>query len=215
MTYAPPSFTQLRDAVASDLRDPTYATFTKPQIGALVNEGIAELNRVRPQESVQDILLMDDVLEYPCVLQPIFLVEARRQNDPAWWPIEEQDYAAPVGTQAGWSLFAGVLRLPGLMTPLSTGFDQLRAWGYLDRGQLINDTDTADFTDMTDEEGCRCYARWTALEMLLHDRMLYQQWQSQTNNSDISTTQLLQTASSYQQEWSNLRKRLARLRRVA
>jgi hypothetical protein len=51
--------------------------------------------------------------------------------------------------------------------------------------------------------------------MLLHDRTLYQQWQTQANNSDVSPTQLLQMASTFKQEWSDLRKRVVRLRRVA
>lgn len=214
MAYVPPvDYITLRAAVASDLRDDAYKTFTEAQIGDLINEGIAELNRVRPIERVDVIALTVGGTSYPVTLQSAFLVEAKRTFDPAWWPIPESA-RLDAGTQDGWDLFGGRLTLPGGMFPLDPTTSSVRVWGYGERDNLVADTDVPEFLDGTDEEGVRCYARWRALEMLLHDRTLYQQWQTQTNNSDISTTQLLQTASSYQQEWTNLRKRLARLRRV-
>ena len=213
--YTPLPFSQLRLDIANDLRDPTFKTFTIGQIDDLVNEGIAELNRLRPLEAIEELTLVEDGRSYPTSMQQVFLVEGKRAGDVAWWPIAESDYAAGVGSQGGWTLFAGTIALPGSMTPLDPATDYIRVWGYRDRDPLKLDGDVPEFIDSSDEEAVRAYARYTALEMLLHERTLYQQWQTQSNNSDISTTQLLQSASSYQREWATLRKRLVRLRRVA
>ena len=213
--YTPPRFDDLRDAVASDLRDPLHKAFTDTQIGDLVNEGIAELNRLRPLERIESLPLVEGSKAYATTLQGVFLVEGKRQGEPAYWPIPETDYAAGVGSQGGWTLFGGFLVLPGLMTPLDPDVDDIRVWGYRDRNELVADSDVPQFIDLTDEQAVRSYARYTALEMLLHDRALFQQWQTQTNNSDISATQLLQAASTLQGQWDTLRKRVARLRRVA
>src|SRR5262245_2532877 len=52
--YTPPTRAALRGEVAQDVRDPTLVTFTPAEIDDFVNEGIAELNEVRPIDSYED-----------------------------------------------------------------------------------------------------------------------------------------------------------------
>jgi hypothetical protein len=213
--YTPLDLEGLRNAVANDLRDKDFKTFSKDQVDDLIREGMAELDRLRPIEQIEAL----DPTSWPVLpttLQQVFLVEGAGPSGtltPGWKPYAESA-RGPAGSSDGWDVFGGAIVFPAGSLPPVVG-TQVRAWGYGGRDQPWDPTDVPEFLDATDEEAVRCYARWQGFEGLLHDRALYQQWQTQTSVSDVSTTQLLQTASSFSQEWSNLRKRLTRLRRVA
>lgn len=210
--YTPVNYGLLKDAVASDLRDPLYKTFTKAQVGALVNEGIAEMDRIRPWERYVFLAFTYPSLVVTVDAQQVLAVEVQSEDNGSWSLVPECSHTLPGIAQDGWDQWGDTLFLPQRMT-LAVGME-FRALVYAQRDPLKNDTDVPTFLDMTDEEVVRCYARWTALEALLHDRTLYQQWQTQANNSDVSPTQLLQMAGNFKQEWSDLRKRALRLRRV-
>jgi hypothetical protein len=209
--YVAPNLLGLFTAVSRDLRDEANKTFTKPMVIDLINEGIAELNRIRPIEQVVEL----DPADWPYFsvnLDNVFLVEWQNEEAYPFQTVPEGD-RGDTGTQGGWDFFGGVLYMPGAMTPpaLTAG---VRAWGYGTREPLLADADQAGFQDASDEQAVRAYARYTAAEMLLHERALFGQWQTQSNNTDVSPTQMLQITSTLQQEWGDLRKRLTRLRRV-
>jgi hypothetical protein len=211
--YAAPDFNKLKDAVASDLRDPSYKTFTEPQIGNLVNEGMAELDRLRPWERYVFLGWSYPSYTMTVSLQTIITIEVQELEDGPWRPVPQSARILEGIAQDGWDQWGDTLFLPQHM--LLSADMTFRALTYWERDPFTTvETQVAQFFDMTDEQLVRCYARWAALESLLHDRTLYQQWQTQANNSDVSPTQLLQMASTYKQEWSDLRKRAVRLRRA-
>jgi hypothetical protein len=211
--YIAPDFDHLKDAVALDLRDVLFKTFTEPMVGSLINEGIAELDRLRPWPRVVALAWTYPATDIALGRQQIIALEAQNYTDAPWRYVPQCSRTFEGIAADGWDQWGDTLILPqGILTSDTTAF---RALCYEDRDPLKNETDVAQFFDMTDEEVVRAYARWTALEMLLHDRTLYQQWQTQANNSDVSPTQLLQMASTFKQEWSDLRKRAVLLRRVA
>lgn len=209
--YTPPNLTTLITTVSRDLRDEGNKTFTTPMVTDLINEGIAELNRIRPVETMLE-LDPADWPNYPVTLDNIFLVEWQYQEAYPFQTVPESD-RGDTATQGGWDFFAGVLTMPGAMTPPALDAS-IRVWGYGQRDPLTAGGDQANFRDSSDEQAVRAYARYTGAEMLLHERALFGQWQTQANNTDVSPTQMLQIASTFKQEWSDLRKRVARLRRV-
>lgn len=62
----------LNTAVASDLRDASYVTFSSATIDGFVNLGLAEVGRIVPQRFEEDITPRTGVLVYPlrCLLTP-------------------------------------------------------------------------------------------------------------------------------------------------
>ena len=212
--YPAPQYGALRTSVAQDLRDPNKKTFTDEHLKSLVNEGIAELDRLRPLEQVVTLPWVYPTGSVSLDNQIVIVLEAQHGDDTAPWLIVPKSTGDLGGIASdGWDQWGDELLLPhGIYTTELTTF---RALVYGGRGKLIDDDEVAPFSDSTDEEVVRSYARWTALEMLLHDRALYQQWQMQANASDVSPTQLLQIASTYRQAWADLRKRAVRLRRAA
>lgn len=211
--YTAPSLATLRTSVARDLRDEEMKTWSPQQIDDLINAGIGEINRIRPLESVLPVALVDGTSVYPVTFSTIFRVEARRSGGPTlvWSPIPES--RGEVGVQDGWDLFGGVLTMPSTLT-LVAATDEVRVWGYEDRQPVYFDDDFPSFIDHLDEDGVRAYARYIGAEMLLHDRLLFGQWQTQSNNSDVSPTQMLQTVGTFQSAWETTRNRLRRLRRA-
>jgi hypothetical protein len=59
----------------------------------------------------------------------------------------------------------------------------------------------------------RSYAKSEGYDLLSHDRSLFSQWQGQTNNTDVSPTQMMQMAGNAKQEWDRHRGLIRTVRR--
>lgn len=229
MTYAAPTLADLRVAVARDLRDATNDTFTLDQVLDYINEGIVEINRIRPVEDREEYEGDDALTDLP--FNYVFMVEFCSQanaGDPLNWstinPSEEE-----VGYgRNGWTYFGHTLHLaPQIVysidravTALTAAQVHLAIWGYVDRDLLTADTDDgedvlAPFADGQEEFAVRKFARLAGFRALSLDRALFQQWQQQANNSDISETQLNAMVNTYETDWERLRKGLYTIRRPA
>lgn len=200
-------------SVARDLRDPDFKTWSPSQIDDLINAGIGELNRIRPLETTATFPPVAGTTNYPVPFSTVFRVEAHRTGGLflTWGPIPEN--TGEHGTLDGWDLYGGILAMPSTLT-LDPVLDEIRVWGYEERAPVRTDGDFPAFSDYDDEQGVRNYARYIGAEGLLHDRLLFGQWQTQSNNSDVSPTQMLQTVGTFQSAWQSTRNRLRRLRRV-
>ena len=64
-----------------------------------------------------------------------------------------------------------------------------------------------------EEYSVRAYAKSAGFDMLAHDRGLFAQWQGQTNNTDVSPTQMMQMAGNAKQEWDRHRGLIRTVRR--
>lgn len=202
---------QLRVMVASDIRDPLNATFNTTQIDYFINAGVNELNRFYPKEILDDITPVALTYSYATDAAQAFRVEVFR--DTAFLrsiPANLDDDSA----QGGWELWAGNLMLPkptvDAMVPAT---DFIRVWGYGSRAQLTDAAQVLD-ADTDGEWGVRLYARWQAYTVLNAERALFKQWQAQSQNTDISATQLQTDVSLFAQEWDRHKNHLRRLRRV-
>ena len=187
------------------------------------NEGITELGRVKPIE------VRGSITEIPHVFDPPPVdIWAVILNDGAGG----SDYLAPMDENVsgdGWTYYgrellfgprllarlqrlvhsAGTPEYPdGTLSPYSITW-----FGY--RGRDVFDGDVeeiADFIEPEDEICVRRYARWAGFRALDSDRTLYQQWQTQANNSDVSPTQLNQMVGMAESEWDQLRRKVMILR---
>lgn len=216
MVYSPPNLSQLRTNVARDLRDPTFAAFSVAELNDYINNGIAELNELHPVEVVLHIV---DIASFADLgLDSIFKVVSSTVVGVG------EDIIPPNNDETlypnGWTYFAGDLILPAWMMPwYSTQFDAgtiaLTIYGYGRRDPVTNDTDVAAFASNTEEQAVRQFARWRGLDALSGDRRLFQQWQTQANNSDVSPTQLANMEMNAGGEWAQTRRRIYTIRRPA
>lgn len=193
--YAPPDLADLYALVGRDLTDPNHQVFNTSQITDFVNGGISEINRVKPLETTVSISYDSGSGGVPLTGYPvsdIFLVELiGPQAQHLFIPHVKNDAIA----REGWDYFARRLSLGPVWEQRVTKLLRdnayiLRVWGYRPRDPLIAPTDIAEFVDLNDEMAVRLYCRLEAYRALNQDRGLFQQWQMQANNSDVSPTQL-------------------------
>lgn len=211
MVYTPPTRAALRDSIARDLRDPEFKTFATADIDDFINFGIAEVNRVYPLEAVDEVVVEDiTVITYATLMTHIWRVEVWRSGKYGWRisPNEGDN------SRGGWELYAQELRIPLYSNSLNADTDVFRIWGYVDRDALVDDADVLE-GDLDAEAGVRSYSAQQGLSRLANDRTLFQQWQTQSNNSDVSPTQLNGMFAMRAGEWDTLRNRIRRLRRSA
>lgn len=212
MPYTAPDRTTLRASVARDLRDPDNATFTVEELDDLLNLAVVEVGRVYPKQQVIEITPDDDAQEvFVTDAYALFRVEVLQEGyDPSGIPINGSEYTA----QGGWDLHAGNLYLPRFATRgLVADTHTLRIWGYWPRELFTDDTDTLD-GDAECEFAVRTVATLNGYQRLQNDRLLFQQWLTNTGNTDVSPNQLAQTADMYQSQWREQRNRLRTLQRV-
>lgn len=214
MAYSPPQLSDLQSSIAEDLRDPDHNIFTTGHLTTFANAGIAELNIIRPLETKVEVTeeaeLATTGLDY------IFLVECVRESDGA-------QIAIPANTgeshwRTGWDFFAGALVLdPVWLAKMNAGWGAathtLWVWGYVSRDPLVSGTDIAQFASIEEEMAARRFAILTGYRELQSDRALYQQWQQQANNSDISETQIANMVAYTETYYQRLAKALYRPRR--
>lgn len=224
--YAAPQLADLRVSVARDLRDPDNETFTPEQVLDFINEGIVELNRIRPIEARETYVGDDPLTSLP--FNYVFMVEHCVQanvGDPlAWSTVSPSEEEHGYGRN-GWTYFGNELHFsPQIAYNIARAIDaytaaqvHLAVWGYQDRDLIsgLDETEVAPFLDGRDEFAVRKYARLSGFRALSQDRALYQQWQQQANNSDISETQLNGMVNTYAGDWERVRKGLYTPRRPA
>jgi hypothetical protein len=195
--------------VARDIRDPLLSTFSEDQVNDFINGGMNEVNRVYPKEVIEDVTPVEDQYAYSTAARNPFRVEFYRDNR-LWKYLPHNEDESSGG---GWDWFAEQLHLPSSHVDQVAPGDFWRVWGYGSRAQLEDDEQVAD-VDVDGEWGIRMYARWMAYQTMTQERSLFKQWQAQSQNTDISETQLQQLVMTYAQEWDRARNQLRRLRRV-
>lgn len=210
MPYTPPTRAQLRTSIARDLRDENMKTFTSSVIDDLINFGVAELNRLQPKEELTEVDIVDaEVFEYTLTLTSVWRVELWRDGD-FYGFIQPNDDES---SQGGWEYWGNQLRIPQISV-LDAATDILKVWGYGERDPMTADGDNAD-VDLDGEMALRAYATYLGFQRLTNDRALFAQWQTASNNTDVSPTQLLGMVNTQAAEWRGMRNRLRRIRRTA
>lgn len=218
--YAPPTLSDLHTKVGRDLQDAAHVVFTTDQLTDFINGGIAELNRVRALETAESIVWDADgetLPLTPLVLEQVFQVELRSPD--SLYQVLVPHAPSGVTARDGWDYYAHQLWLgptwaARAITKTRDSAWAVVVWGYRSRDPLLVGDDVAEFLDMTDEMAVRLYARVEGMRALNADRSLFQQWQQQANNSDISPTQLNGMLSTVEASFDRQQKRLFIPRRI-
>jgi hypothetical protein len=218
VSWTSPSLSDLQGRLSRDLRDTDGVVFTPDMLMDYANEALVELSRAKPIEAWGDILALPaDFDPTPVDIWALAKIDLATNNVDYLPPMDDN-----VATE-GWLFYGGQIllgprlqaTLPDMVAPQdgSVATTALRWFGYRVRDVFDGDPDdTADFIDAEDEIAVRRYVRWAGLRALDGDRGLYQQWQQQANNSDVSPTQLTQMVGMAQNDWETLRRKIITFR---
>ena len=213
MTYIAPTRDILRMALSRDLRDPTAETFVEDELNDLLNGAVVEVSRVYPKEQVLVLAAQQDEQDqFDVDAYALFRVELVDANGSA---VGVRRNDLDDGADGGWDYHGGVLFLPSYVAK-NLAFEDgqtLRVWGYWPRNTFSDDTDVLD-GDAECEFAVRNVAALNGYQRLQNDRLLFQQWLTNTGNTDVSPNQLAQTADMYQSQWRETRNRIRTLQRV-
>jgi hypothetical protein len=204
------TLSDLRTYVARDLRDTSNATFSTAEIDDLINQGIDALADVRPVEIVQTIgTVAAGVYSYAASsFAGIFRVDIYTSAGTYRTTLP---HAYGDGPNSGWEFHGGVLYLPPSYT--FTAGDTIQAWGYGGYAQLSASTATTDLTT-SGIWAVRVFAQAEAFQRLMNDRAKFQQWQSDSNNTDVTALGLASLMAQARSRWDRERGRMRRLRRL-
>ncbi len=195
---------------ARDLRDTGNATWSTSELDDLINQGIDALADVYPKEIVQTIgTVAANTYSYAASsFTNIYRLDIYTSDGSYRMTLEP---GIGDGPNSGWELHGGVVYLPPSYA--WTAGDTLQAWGYGRYLQLSASSSTTDL-DASGVWAVRVFVQAEAFGRLIADRAKFQQWQSSSNNTDVTALGLAQLAAGARQRWREERNRLRRMRKM-
>lgn len=206
--------------VRNDLSDTAGAVFTDMQIQEFVLAGMAELNRIAPAETKEVLNLqadpitgITDIYEWDLDFELIYRVEI--QNIQSGWTDVVPEAVVGETVSTGWVFRRNVVGGGRLEMPkwwlktVNANLYYIIVQGYRTRPEFRPDLGQTffDYVELNNEDAyaVRMFARAEAYDLLAHDRSAFAQWQGQSNNTDVSPTQMMQMASSARDVWRRQR----------
>lgn len=208
------TFAELKTAVATDLSDPANKVFDPAVIGDLINAAINEVGRIAPDRFRENISPVADTLSYTLrsatfggsVIPEIELISCEVW-DASVTPMVRILHVQPVAgefvndSQNGWRVWGGTLELPSdIVDFIDPDIHLIRVWGYSPYPLLVDDADViATSPELTQAVRDYCYIE--SLKRLIGSRVLFTQWQTRTNNTDVSPAALMNDLTIAQAAW--------------
>lgn len=226
-----PTLDVLADSVFSDLADEAKAVFTQAQVEDFIRAGMVELNRVAPRDAYIDLTVTDvaddgqggtvavPVDEFFCSrFSLVYRVELRSAREDilhfVMTPAEGGESTLngyitrelPDGVMIETRFFINRdLKDPVLLTPRY----RLRVYGYAMRPLPYAEGDPPVYPtvalNIEEEYAVREFAKAEGFGLLTHDRSLFQQWQGQTNNTDVSPVMMMNMEAMARRSWDKKR----------
>jgi len=208
-------YLELRNRIARTIGDPDKVVFSDTTLKDMVSAAWAEISRIAPYQFLEELSPSPGQSRYPLLRslfeQSIPEVEVTRveiwdnsQVPARAWRFVEPRSAHPAGlsySQAGWFVWNGDLYLPDrVVRIIKPGTHTIRVWGYCPWPPLVYDTDLPMFGKEL-EEAIVLYARIEALRRLVGNRELFTQWQTRSNNTDVSVASLVNDLALAQNDW--------------
>ena len=226
------TFQKLLDDIQTDLRDPNAVTWSEAELKSLVNLGIQHIEGVYPKEIVKeynytapsisnglktvDISTTTNTAGGDRFLS-IFRIDVFGSSEGARTGyLESIVSSVGEGANSGWELHGGILYLAPGYTIASPSV--LRVYGYGTYNVCASSVSASAVTldlDTTAENAVKVFVQSEALYRLVGDRASFQQWQVNSNATDITPIGMNQLAFSARQRWKDELRRIRRLRRVA
>lgn len=218
------TFAELQTKVARAIADVDNQVFTSDVVKDMIYQGLAEVGRLAPVMFQEDITPVADQLEYQ--LQAVDLpnatpeIEVSRVEvwDTSDTPARFQSLVQPASAQpyrlseGGWEVWNGTLRIPNRVEDYLVPEDHtIKVWGYR---PYVTPTVDADVLECSaeQEQAVLAYIKVEALKALIASRDLFTQWQTRTNNTDVSPASLMNQLSLAEDSWRRKARSILRLR---
>lgn len=209
----------LVDGAYRDLADEAKEVFSTLQVEDFVRGGIVELNRVAPNDTVLDLALEVDP-DTGLITQNVYAIpielpyryEVVRHSDGYAYNLMAEQFDGWVGSggidfKKGAS--GGTIEFPlWYLASFPAATHGIRIHGYAVRPlpYTVEGEESPEVGLSSEEEyAVRTYAKGAGFDLLAHDRSLFAQWQGQTNNSDVSPTQMMQMSATAKGDWDRTR----------
>jgi hypothetical protein len=206
----------LQTRVSDALQDPDNATFGVQTIKDMIQAAWAEIDRIAPERFQEDVTPIADTASYQLrtaafsgelvdelEIQRVEVWDVSNTRQRAWRRVEPQA-SHPMGlsySQAGWIMWGGRLELPDrVVDMIDPDKHMIRVWGYSPWPPVSADEDVLPFGKER-EEALILYCHIEALRKLTSNRTLFTQWQTRSNNTDVSLAGLMNDLSMAQEEW--------------
>jgi hypothetical protein len=206
-----------RDTGTSDGYD---RAFTQQELTDLVELALAEVSRAYPREittivSLPEILSATQIssVSLPSGWDTIYRIDGLKvrvlknlanQNVQTYEIVDRLDPTAGDGPYGGWEIHAGNVYLQPARLGSST--THLRLMGY---GNWTVDTLDADA-----EQAVRYFVQSECMFRLVTDRSIFQQWQLNPGNTDVTVPAISQMYAISRQRYDRLIGRLRKLKKV-
>jgi hypothetical protein len=233
------TYGELQDKIARVIQDPDKEVFVAETLVDITAAAWAEISRIAPQRFTEDIEPVADTLKYPLrdgvygedVLVDDIEVQSVEIWDGSTTPARalrfvEPQSAHPMGlsySQAGWITWGGELNLPNRIVDFIGGHEAdylIRIRGYApwpppaiseDDPPTIDADGVIPFSANL-EEALVQYCNVEALRRLNNSKSLFTQYQTKTNNTDITQAGLINELSQARDEWRRLARSITVLR---
>jgi hypothetical protein len=216
------TYGELQTKVSRAIQDPSNATFGVETVKDMILAAWAEIGRIAPQRFQENIDPIADTTTYQLrtlyftgavdelEVQKVELWETTGIRPRAWKqvPALSEHPSGLSYSQAGWFEWGGILTLPDRAVDLiDPDIHLIRVWGYSPWPPVVADLDVVPFGQER-EQALILFCYVEALRRLIGNRTLFTQWQTRSNNTDVSMASLMSDFNMATEEW---RRKAARI----
>ncbi len=213
------AYSELQTLVARDLSDPDGLTFDTDTVKDFIQQGLAAVGRVAPEQFQEDLVAVADQTSYLLrsdEFGAIAVPEIRLVRVEIWrgtpskfaFKIKAKAGQPSRDSVAGWEVWGGRLEIPGYLTTYITpSTDIIRVWGYSPYTPVVDDSDVVPLSTEL-ELALRTFCRVEGMRKLIGSRVLFKQWQTRSNNTDVTLGQLNSDLQVADADWEKLARSL-------
>jgi hypothetical protein len=211
------AYSALQALVSRDLADPSQQTFDVDAVRDFIQQGLAAIARVAPDQFQEDIDPVSGQFVYPLRSAdfPVAVPEIRLVRVEVWrgtparfaFKVKAKAGQTARDSIAGWEVWNGKLEIPDYIADLIYTTDLIRVWGYSPYAPISDDADVVPVSAEL-ELALRTFCRVEGLKRLTSSRVLFKQWQTRSNNSDVTLGMLNSDLQVAEEEWRKLSRAL-------
>jgi hypothetical protein len=212
------AYSELQALVSRDLADPDNLTFDSDAVKDFIQQGLAAVGRVAPEQFQEDLDPVSGQLAYPLrsTIFSDFVPEIRLVRVEVWtglplrfkFKIKSKASQPTRDSNAGWEVWNGTLEIPATAEPYIYALtDTIRVWGYSPYRPVVDDSDVVPLSAEL-ELALRTFCTVEGLRRLTNSRVLFKQWQARSNNTDITVGQLNSDLQVAEERWRRLAREL-------
>lgn len=211
------TYLALQALVSADLSDPNQQTFDQAAVQTFIQQGLAEIARIAPFQFQEDITPVLNTTAYQLLTAdfPAPVPEIRVVRVEVWrgtpsrfaFKIKAKSGQPTRDSIAGWEVWNGTLEIPDWVADVIQTTDIIRVWGYSPYPPISADADVVPVSAEL-ELAIRTFCTVEGLRRLTGSRVLFKQWQTRSNNTDVTLGSLNSDLQVAEDNWRRLARSL-------